>query len=275
MSKLQKALAYNAIFSLLTGFLLVVLYSTLSDLFEIKNELVFIIIGVGLLLFSAGVTFVIVKQSPTLTLLIILLDVIWIIGSIAIFLFAPFGISNMGNYIILVVAFIVLCMAIKQSMALAKVDSINAEGRKKLSFKRTIYSNKAKVWKVVSDVANYDQVASNIDNVEIVSGEGVGMVRACSHGKDKWTETCSIWKEEETYSFVVNTSAADYPYPLSFLQGTWNVIEVNSNETEIEMIFEFEYSKKIMNVVFHPIMKLKFRKICDELLDNWQNVIQK
>lgn len=186
----------------------------------------------------------------------------------------PFDISNIGNSSIAIIAFIVLFMAINQSKALAQTIFPNKKGNKRLVYSRTVKAPKPKVWKVISDVTNYHQVAPNIDDVQIISGKEKGMVRSCSHDNKSWTETCSVWEEEKTYSFVVNTSEPNYPHPLSFLQGTWNVIEIDSNTTEIEMIFEFTYKKKILNL-FHPLMKIKFKKVSNELLDNWVKMIEK
>jgi uncharacterized lipoprotein YehR (DUF1307 family) len=46
------------------------------------------------------------------------------------------------------------------------------------------------------------------------------------------------------------------------------------NQTEIEIIFEFTYKSKIVKLM-HPIMKIKFKSISNELLDNWQKIIEK
>ncbi|PHR42612.1 MAG: hypothetical protein COA32_17245 [Fluviicola sp.] len=134
-----------------------------------------------------------------------------------------------------------------------------------MSFRRKVKANKPDVWKVISDVENYHEVAGNIDEVKIVSGEKEGMVRACSHGKDSWTEKCSLWEEEKEYSFEVDTSAPDYPYPFKVLRGNWQVKELADNKTEIIMNFEFEYTKSIHNLLLHPLMKHKFIKICKDL----------
>ena len=39
------------------------------------------------------------------------------------------------------------------------------------------------------------------------------------------------------------------------------------------MIFEFKYKKKLHNLL-HPIMRMKFKKVAIELLDNWQEIIE-
>jgi len=273
MNTLQKALGINAIFSGISGLGLIIFHNPIANIFKASYSAVFWIIGVGLVFFASTILYEVKKQRPLAVLWIIIQDFIWVTGSVILLLMQPFNIPRTGTNTIAAIALVVLFMAINQSSALAQTDSNGQKRRKQLTFKRTIKATKSEVWKVISDVANYHQVAPNIDDVTIVSGKDEGMVRKCSHGKDSWSETCSAWEEEKTYSFIVNTSAPDYPYPLSFMQGTWNVIELDSNHTEIEMIFEFKYKKKLYNLL-HPIMKIKFGKISNELLDNWQKMIE-
>ncbi|PCJ63929.1 MAG: hypothetical protein COA58_14965 [Bacteroidetes bacterium] len=273
MNKIQKTLSINAIFSLASGLGLIVFHKQIANVFEVNVSTVFGIIGFGLFLFSLSIIREIKLQRRASIKKVIALDYIWVLGSALLLVFRPFKISSMGNNTIAIIALVVLFMAINQSQALAQTDDNSQKGRKQLVFKRTVKASKSDVWKVISDVANYHQVAPNIDDVHIVSGTEKGMIRSCSSGKRSWTETCSIWQEEKAYSFIVNTSAPDYPYPISFLQGTWNVEEVDSNQTEIEMIFEFSYKKKILNLL-HPIMKMKFSQASNELLDNWQKIIE-
>lgn len=273
MNKLQKALSINAVFSAVSGTGLVLFHKFIAKLFEVPSSQVFWIIGIGLLLFSLSIVVEIKKQQIKSVKKIILLDYIWVVSSALFLIFNPFTISTIGNGLIIVIALIVLFMAMNQSESLAKTKYPNQKGNKRLTFKRVIKASTSEVWRVISDVSNYHQVAPNIDDVQIISGKEKGMIRSCSHGKKSWTETCSIWQKEKTYSFIVNTSASDYPYPLSFLQGTWNITEIDSRKTEIEMIFEFTYKKQILNLI-HPIMKIKIEKMSHELLDNWQELIE-
>ena len=100
------------------------------------------------------------------------------------------------------------------------------------------------------------------------------MVRACSHGKDSWTETCTLWNPGSAYAFTVNTDAPDYPYPFTQLQGRWEVHETASGHVEIRMIFRFSYKRGIHRLMVHPVLKARFTKVCEELLDNWQGKIE-
>lgn len=275
MNQLQNSLFINAIFSGLSGIVLVVFNKIIASLFGASNTAVFWIIGLALIFFAATIIYEIKRQNPIGVLLIIIQDFLWVIGSIVLLIFQPFEISITGNAIIAVVALVVLFMGMNQAKALGQIDNKSNGTIKQLRFERKTKAAKAKVWEVISDVANYHEVAPNIDDVEIVSGQEEGMIRSCSHGKDSWTETCSLWREEKEYAFEVNTDAADYPYPFKYLKGNWKIEEMNRSLTKIIMIFEFEYRKKFQNWLLHPILKRKFGNTAEELLDNWQKKIIK
>jgi len=274
MNKLQKSLLTNALFSCFSGITLIFFHKQTALLFSIHNANIFLIIGIVLIFFSGTIFYEIFKQRLLAVLWIILQDFLWVIGSFLIWALNPFEISKLGNSTIAVVALIVLFMGINQSKALAQVDSSYLKGNKNFRFERIVKATKINVWKVIADVANYDKVAPNIDDVKIISGQGQGMVRSCSHGKDSWTETCSFWQEEKSYSFEVNTAAPNYPFPFKFLKGTWEVQEIDSTTTKIIMFFDFKYKYKIQNVLIHPLLKGKFKNTANELLDNWQKMLE-
>ncbi len=274
MNILQIALLCNGIFSLLTGLSLIIFKNRIAQWFGQDKSLVFLIIGLCLLYFSYSIFKQLKNPETDAVFYIILQDLIWVVTSMVILLFKPFNTTTLGNQIIAGVAFIVWFFSVGQSVGLAQTDSIQGKGMKRLSFERVINASKEYTWKTISDVSNYHKVAPNIDSVEIISGEGKGMIRSCSHKKDNWTEVATLWDEGEQYSFQVDTDAEDYPYPLKYLRGTWKVEKISENQTKIKMIFEFTYKRKIHNLLIHPLMKKKFSKISGELLDNWQNQLE-
>ena len=275
MSQLQKSLQLNALFSGFSGILLVAVHKYVAYLFQVPIVSVFWIIGVVLIFFSLTIAFEIKRQNLLGVLFIIIQDYLWVLGSMFLLIFQPFEISITGNSIIAGIALIVLYMAINQTKALAQADNIYDKRIKQMSFERIMKASKSNVWKVISNVANYHEVAPNIDDVTITSGEGEGMVRSCSQGKDRWSETCSLWAEEKEYAFEVNTAAPDYPYPFKYLKGNWKVEGIDGSHTKVIMLFEFEYSQKLQNWILHPFLKGKFSKTAEQLLDNWQRQIEK
>ncbi|MEE9363572.1 MAG: SRPBCC family protein [Cellulophaga sp.] len=274
MNILQIALLSNAIFSVSTGLFLLVFRNKVAQWFGQQNATVFLIIGFGLLYFSYSIFKELKNPEPEAVFYIIVQDLIWILLSMVILKIKPFNIAILGNQIITGIAVIVFLFSIGQSIGLAQLNTTMDKNIKILSFERAVNASKKNTWKTVSDVSNYHKVASNIDRVEIISGKGKGMVRNCSHKTDNWTEVATLWEEGEQYSFQVNTGAENYPYPLKYLKGTWKVEEISKNKTKITMIFEFTYKWGIYNLILHPFMKKEFDKICEEILDNWQNQLE-
>ena len=274
MNTLQQYLTANAIFSTLTGAFLLIFTEKAEEIFGVAPSNFFLVLGVLLMLFAITLLIEIVKQRALAVLWIIVQDMLWVLASAVLLNFNPFNVTVEGNLIIALVAIVVLLIGIGQAKGLAQIDNKNKKALKVFQFSRIVNGTKAKAWEVISDVGNYHKVAPNIDGSEIISGEKKGMVRTCSHGKDSWRETCTLWEDEKQYSFVVDTSPEDYPYPLKSLQGNWRVEEISNNETAITMTYEFEYKKPIQNILIHPLMKYRFTKVCKELLDNWQKMIE-
>jgi len=275
MNRLQNSLLLNAVFSGISGFTLILFHGSIARLFGTENSTVFWVIGALLLFFTLTIILEIMKQRPLAVLWIIAQDMIWVIGSIILIAINPFGITFAGNVIIAVVALIVLLMAVNQSRAMSGLDDKDNTGIKVLHFERPVEAKIADVWNVISDVGNYHDVAPNIDKAEILSGDGEGMVRKCSHGNDSWTETCTAWNEEKSYTFKVNTSEPDFPFPLNHMEGRWTLEKIDNQTTNILIDFEMKYSRKIYNVILHPLLKNRFGKSVEELLDNWQRLLQK
>ncbi|MDB2606147.1 hypothetical protein N9Y48_00045 [Zobellia sp.] len=120
MNKLQKALQLNAIFSSISGLILILFNKQIAKSFGTDNNTVFWIVGLVLIYFATTIWYEISKQRKIAVLWIITQDFLWVIGSLILVVFNPFSITVIGNSIIGVVALMVLFMGINQSKALAK-----------------------------------------------------------------------------------------------------------------------------------------------------------
>jgi len=277
MKNLQLALGINGVFSICTGIILIAFSHSISQLFETESTIYFGLIGAGLVLFSL-VVFYVSRQQPILltpALVITLLDAGWVIASILVISLDLFDISYAGKVAISVVALIVLGFALHQSYALMHVHSPGKTvTRKVFQFTRGVRGDRETVWNVISDLNNYHKIAPNIDETHIVSGKGEGMVRSCSTDGNTWTETCTVWEPGRKYSFLIDTDAPDYPYPLKYLQGTWSVHPSSNDVVDIKMLFEFEYNYSLQALFVHPFMASWFTGVCENLLDNWKQKIE-
>ncbi|WP_299256736.1 hypothetical protein [uncultured Aquimarina sp.] len=127
MNELQKALKINALFSSISGIIMILFSNQIAKLFGTDNSSIFWIVGLILIYFTITIWYEISKQRKTAVLWIIIQDFLWAIGSIILILFNPFGITSLGNIIIGIIASIVLLMGVNQIRAFNKKTTADNE----------------------------------------------------------------------------------------------------------------------------------------------------
>lgn len=115
---LRLALLSNAVFSMISALILLLIPSFIAELFGIANQNVFLIVGGALMYFSATIVYESQKQRVWAVRWIVLQDYIWVAASTFLLIARPFDISIAGNFIIAVIAAIVLFMGVWQSLQL-------------------------------------------------------------------------------------------------------------------------------------------------------------
>lgn len=123
MNKLQKALKINAVFSSISGVVMILLNQSIAKLFGTGNNTVFWIVGLMLIYFALTIWYEIIKQRKLAVIWIIIQDFIWVLGSLILIIFNPFKITLVGNLIIGIIALIVLYMGINQIIGLKKTTA--------------------------------------------------------------------------------------------------------------------------------------------------------
>jgi ribosome-associated toxin RatA of RatAB toxin-antitoxin module len=144
-----------------------------------------------------------------------------------------------------------------------------------LTFDRLIKNAPASVvWDVIADVERYADYAPNLSQA-IKTSEGSKPSRRCTDNQGRsWDETCTLWQEGEVYSYEVNTTAPDYPYPFKQLKGTWGLHQEHDG---VRVTMQFDYTPKappVLRWLMHQQMKRMFRPTIDELFDNWEAEIK-
>lgn len=140
------------------------------------------------------------------------------------------------------------------------------------TIERLVEAPKEMVWRMVSDVVEYAEIAPNLSKAVIEEGNGLGMRRRCWDTRGgTWAEQCVLWQEGHQYAMEVDTS--DYPYPLTKMRGTW-AVEEQSQGTLIKMQFDYEWKYgRLGALLFYPLQR-GFGPICEKLLDNWEEKIR-
>lgn len=120
MNKLQNALKINALFSGISGILLIVINQQIAQIFGTNNNTIFWIVGFILIYFALTIWYEIKKQRRLAIIWIIIQDYTWVLSSILLIIFKPFQITKTGNLVIGIIALIVLYMGVNQMINLNK-----------------------------------------------------------------------------------------------------------------------------------------------------------
>lgn len=136
-----------------------------------------------------------------------------------------------------------------------------------LEYERKINAPADVVWAVMSDVANYHQYATNLSRIDMLDNDT--RARRCYDNKGKgWNESCVLWQAQHVYSYVVDTSVPDYPYPLKSLQGTWRM-EPQADGVLVKMQFEVT-PQALMGKMMLWVGARSFQKGMVDLMDQWE-----
>jgi uncharacterized protein YndB with AHSA1/START domain len=133
---------------------------------------------------------------------------------------------------------------------------------------RDVAAPREVVWRLIIDHTLYGEIAPNLARVEVLSGEGKGMVRQCTNlNGQSWKETCTDWQDGHSYAFAIDIPT--YPYPVQKMGATW-AVEDHGDGSQIRMRFEIEPIDDDAGRQFMPLMKAAFPQVLDAILNRWQ-----
>lgn len=290
-SLLRNALTANGLFSALIGVICILAPNAISGflfqrqfgLFGMTPDGLIFGLGIGLVLFAAFVlwmarqTFLHIGRAKIVTTM----DVGWVLGTIALLFTSSGFFSSAGQVIVFVVAAMVLIFSIEQAIGIAiiyqgshHVFATTRGDTLTLTATGATSATPERVWQIMSDQERYADVADNLSKVEIVAGNGIGMIRKCfdTNGKS-WSETCTLWEEGQAFAFRVHTEAEDYPYPIAKLGGKWALSE-QPDGTEVNLTFHVTAKPGLVNRLLFKAMAAPFSTICDRLLNNWIAIME-
>jgi hypothetical protein len=120
---LRRALRANAGFSGISGIIALFGANFLSSFIGISEPMVFRVLGVGLILYAADLLWVASREkiNPALGITAVILDVVWVIGSIILVFGSFIPLTTAGKWTILLLAEVVSIFAIVQGYALWKI----------------------------------------------------------------------------------------------------------------------------------------------------------
>lgn len=282
-------LGVNGLFSCLVGLVLLLLNQAVAVVLFHEpatwGALTLRVLGVGLLVFSVYLAVLVVNRfvSKGAVMMIVYADMGWLIASAFVVLIDDRVLTDQGILIIDLTAIVVAICAIGQYVGARRIIPSKSRARVYLnhgvlvaSVSREVAAPSHVVWAVMTDHPAYADVANNLSKVDIVSGEGLGMVRRCFGLKgENWTETCSGYEDENYFSFWVHTEAHDYPYPFQELQGRWSVKNLGDRaKFSIDITAKPKGHWLARSAVILGA-KLQFKNVLIDLADAWAYRMEK
>lgn len=289
---LRTALVTNVIFSIACGVIAAVKPAWLAEILLTSQwadhwfygPMVLRAMGIVLLAFAAGVGFIASRPLiPTsLVKAVVVADIAWVILTAAFFVLTPSLFTEIGQTILIVIAAFVAVVAIGQSLGLALLyqgeSTQTAEWRERdlrVRMSRADRAPNAIIWDVMADHEAYARFAENLAGVEVLEGEGMGMVRRCfAADGGEWTETANIWEPGRRYAFEIDTAAVDYPYPLDSLKTIWAVEHTEDDTSTVSMEFTAVPMRSVKGKIFGLMGRFVFPKVLDDVLDRWKNEME-
>jgi hypothetical protein len=134
---------------------------------------------------------------------------------------------------------------------------------------RKVRASPATAWAIMTDHAGYADVADNLSKVEVLHGEGLGMVRRCYDTRGRgWSETADLWRPQSAYGFRIHTEAPDYPYPLRALCGRWT-LEPAEGGVLIGVSLHASPRFGALGRLLLGSQRRKMQAVLERLLDRW------
>jgi ribosome-associated toxin RatA of RatAB toxin-antitoxin module len=139
-----------------------------------------------------------------------------------------------------------------------------------ISASRVIDAPSAVVWDVVTDHDLYAEVAPNLATVEVLDGEGVGMVRRCvDTDGNEWTESCTRWDDGSAFAVAVDVEHSEFHRRLfGRFEGEWSVSE-HPDGVVVTIRFDFEPRYGPFGALVSWYLERRASPILDAILDRW------
>lgn len=135
---------------------------------------------------------------------------------------------------------------------------------------RTVDAPIAVVWDVITDHDLYAEVAPNLSTVDVLEGEGDGMVRRCvDTNGNEWTESCTRWENHRAYAVTVDVAHSEFHRRLfTRFEGEWRLSE-DDNGVRITIQFEFAPRYGPFGRLISAFFAYKAPGIVEPILDGW------
>ena len=139
-----------------------------------------------------------------------------------------------------------------------------------ITMDRTVDAPPDVVWDVITDHGLYAEAAPNLTSVDVLDGDGEGMVRRCiDTSGNAWTETCTRWEPNRAYAMTVDVTGSGFHRRLfKRFRGEWR-IEPVEGAVRIEITFDFEPRYGPFGAVTAWYLRRRAPGVVEQIFDRW------
>jgi hypothetical protein len=275
---LRRALIGNALFSLLSGLVLVGFSGSVSRWMGAVAPGLLQLTGAGLLGFAAFLFWE--ARRPTLrpdrALIATLADMGWVIGSAVVLLLPLPALSAAGRWAIVLVAAVVLLFALLQLAGLRALTR-NRRGttaaRSAFEIQRQVAAPADAIWRLVRDLGRIGEVYPEPLDVR-VEGTRVGARRTCANRRGQhWSEEVIEWDDEaRTFTLRFDTEAPDFPFPVQEMYGGWQ-IEAVGDEASVVVWYEYTMRGGLLGEFLAPLVAQRSERLMTATIANLEAAV--
>ncbi len=263
-SLVRNALLANSIFSIASGFLLILFPRYLSSILGAAHQGMMIILGAGLICFGAMLIYLAISEriNGWQVLSATIADLMWVIGSLIVLIISPDSLENTGQWLISTIALVVLSFALAQLRGLHHLylNQENGLYRYCLVIFSPVSANK--MWNIVSQLGNISRYSNMLKHSRLVGGgeARVGAVRHCQDNRGrKWSEEVINLNAGSSFTLKFDSEQSDFPFPFTKMYGGWD-IKPSEDGSEIMVWWECQPKIKWLGPIIMPLLAMGLDK---------------
>lgn len=258
---LRFALLGNALFSTLSGLLLLLAPGTVGNWLGVEADWILRVLGAGLLGFALDLIHQATRSRMVSWrgLLSSLADLAWVLSTAGLLILTPGWFSPLGAGLLIAVASVVLVFGCLQFLGVKRLHQVPGSSR---IYRHCVLveaqAPASVIWESVGQLGDISRFMPTLKHSFIRDDRppGTGCVRQCEDqsGK-KWAEECTAYNPA-TRSLEVNFLCGEpgFPFPASSMRGGWRVNPIGESSCEVMVWWELEPEPAWMAAVFMPVL---------------------
>ncbi len=265
---LLAALGANAVFSGACALLLLLDADVIAPLY---GDLPSVWLGVIGALLAGFVPFLLLaahqasgpQPRSMFALVAIVLDLIWVVGSIILLPWVLSVSSTAGITLFLGVAFVVAGLAWLQWWGVGRLYAaadvaLRTSHRIELTVDLDVSAHL--LWPVIADLGGIDRYFDGLSEALVHGAPGVGAVRTCANGRgQRWSEEVTQWLPPREFAMRFQSERDDFPYPMDPMFGGWQIKEHGLGGSQVTVWWSFTTRPRWLSPALITLMLEKVR----------------